>query len=37
VTGLFVATWLVAVAIWKYGRFEQRASAAFDRPAVEGD
>jgi high-affinity nickel-transport protein len=37
IVGLFVATWTVAIAIWKYGRLEERWSVAFRRPAVEGD
>jgi high-affinity nickel-transport protein len=27
VVGLFVLTWLIAVAIWKYGRIEQKWTA----------
>jgi len=37
IVGLFVVTWMVAIAIWKYGRLEERYSVAFHRPAVEGD
>ena len=27
IVGLFVATWVVAIAIWKYGRFDARWTA----------
>ncbi len=36
VVGLFVVTWLVAIAIWRYRRLEEHSSAGFHR-AVEGD
>ncbi len=33
IVGLFVATWMIAIAFWKYGRSEERWSAA----SVKGD
>ncbi len=37
VAGLFVLTWLSAVAIWKYGRVEERWNAPVAAIAVEGE
>ncbi len=31
VVGLFLVTWIVAMAIWKYGRIEEKWAAAFQR------
>ncbi len=32
IVGLFVATWIIAIAVWKYGRVEERwATAAIER------
>lgn len=33
IVGLFVATWIIAVVVWKYGRVEERWAT----PAIEGD
>jgi high-affinity nickel-transport protein len=30
IVGLFVATWAISVAIWKFGRIEQRWAAGPD-------
>jgi high-affinity nickel-transport protein len=36
IVGLFVATWVVAVTVWKYGRIEEKWDAGLrDRPAEE--
>jgi high-affinity nickel-transport protein len=36
IVGLFVATWAVAVTVWKYGRIEEKWDAGLrDRPAEE--
>jgi high-affinity nickel-transport protein len=32
VVGLFVATWALALAVWRFGRIEQRWSAAMRQP-----
>jgi nickel/cobalt transporter (NiCoT) family protein len=32
VVGLFVATWALALAAWRFGRIEQRWSAAIRQP-----
>ncbi|MDO8210314.1 HoxN/HupN/NixA family nickel/cobalt transporter [Conexibacter sp. CPCC 206217] len=32
VVGLFVATWAIAIAVWRYGRIEERWSAGLRRP-----
>ncbi|MEJ0049244.1 MAG: hypothetical protein WDN04_26395 [Rhodospirillales bacterium] len=37
IVGLFLSTWIVAVAIWKYGRLETRWAGAFHGAAVEGE
>jgi high-affinity nickel-transport protein len=37
IVGLFVVTWTIAIAIWKYGRLEERWTAAFQRVGAEGD
>jgi nickel/cobalt transporter (NiCoT) family protein len=37
IVGFFVATWMVAIAIWKYGRLEKRWTPAFRPAAVESD
>lgn len=37
IVGLFVITWMVAIAIWKYGRLEERWTIAFPPAAVEVD
>ena len=37
IVGLFVATWTIAIAIWKYGRLEERWTVAFQRVMVERD
>ena len=37
VAGLFVATWLVAGAIWKFGRIEERWETTFDHETGKGD
>lgn len=37
IVGLFIATWTIAIAIWKYGRLEERWTAAFQRVVVERD
>ena len=37
IVGLFVATWTVALAVWKYGRLEERWSAGVRRVVGEGD
>ncbi len=36
IVGLFVAMWIVALAIWKYGRIEERWNVALESSAVEG-
>jgi high-affinity nickel-transport protein len=36
IVGLFVVTWVVAIAVWKFGRFEQRWASPRSRPA-EGE
>jgi nickel/cobalt transporter (NiCoT) family protein len=33
VVGLFVLTWAVALAVWRFGRVEQRWSARLERPS----
>ena len=33
IVGLFAATWAVAVAVWHFGRIEERLSPGLDRPA----
>jgi nickel/cobalt transporter (NiCoT) family protein len=30
IVGMFVATWAIAVAVWHYGRIEERWSAHLD-------
>jgi high-affinity nickel-transport protein len=30
--GMFVATWAIALAVWKYGRIEQRSSTHLIQP-----
>ena len=35
IVGLFVATWIVAIAIWRYGRLEERWTTAVCRIEVE--
>jgi nickel/cobalt transporter (NiCoT) family protein len=37
IVGLFVATWVFAVAVWKFGGLEEQWSAAFRRVAAEGE
>jgi high-affinity nickel-transport protein len=32
IVGLFVVTWAVALAIWRYGRIEERWSAGVREP-----
>jgi nickel/cobalt transporter (NiCoT) family protein len=32
VVGLFVLTWALALGVWRYGRIEERWSAAVRRP-----
>ena len=32
VVGLFVLTWALALAVWRYGRIEERWSAGVRRP-----
>ena len=32
VVGLFVLTWALALAVWRFGRIEQRWSAGVRRP-----
>jgi nickel/cobalt transporter (NiCoT) family protein len=34
IVGLFVATWVIAVTVWKYGRIEEKWSAGLDGAAT---
>jgi high-affinity nickel-transport protein len=36
IVGVFIVVWLLALAVWKFGRIEQRWSADL-RPAAEAD
>ena len=36
IAGLFVLTWAVALAIWRFGRIEERWSAHLQQPSVAG-
>jgi high-affinity nickel-transport protein len=35
IVGVFIVTWLASVAIWKFGKLEQRYTAHLDAPAVD--
>lgn len=37
IVGLFVATWIIAVAIWKYGRIEERWNVGLQHSTVESE
>jgi high-affinity nickel-transport protein len=34
IVGLFVVTWIAALAVWRYGRIEERWGAGLQRPAT---
>jgi high-affinity nickel-transport protein len=34
IVGLFVVTWIAALAIWRYGRIEERWGASLQQPAT---
>jgi high-affinity nickel-transport protein len=36
IVALFVLTWVVALAVWKYGRIEEKWSQHLQRPAARG-
>ena len=36
IVGLFVATWIVSLVVWRFGRIEERWGTALARPVVDG-
>ena len=36
IVGLFVATWIVSLVVWRFGRIEERWTTALAQPVVDG-
>jgi high-affinity nickel-transport protein len=36
IVGMFAATWIIALSIWRFGRIEERWSASLEKPTPTG-